>query len=400
MASVETRQGSSGDTFRVVWRQDGAKQTERFEDAGQAEQFRRMVEAAGNRWPYGWVPGAGFEAPRSTAPTFREWAARAVAARTRANDRTKADYLAQLDKHVFPVLGDLRLDEIGREDVARWMGSVARSPKTVQNLHAMCSSIMLDAVAEQLCARNPFAGARQDIASVRVEEMVFLSSGEFAQLLGHVSPYYRPLVTLLGGTGLRWGEATALQVADLDILSTRKTLTVVRAWKRNDRSEFVLGEPKTRRSRRTIAIGAEVVEAVLPLWSGRDGAEFLFTTAVNGQPVRHSNFFNRVWNPAVARASVCAAHLEEQAKEAKDRKVRFSVPKPCGCAGTLTKRPRIHDLRHSHISWLIAAGVPLPAIQRRAGHSSITTTIDRYGHLAPEMDDQINAAVDSALLRV
>jgi integrase len=62
-------------------------------------------------------------------------------------------------------------------------------------------------------------------------------------------------------------------------------------------------------------------------------------------------------------------------------------------AAGIDKTPRIHDLRHSHASWLIAAGVPLPAIQRRLGHESITTTIDRYGHLAPEMDDTIVAAL-------
>ncbi|MDX3849451.1 tyrosine-type recombinase/integrase [Streptomyces sp. AK02-01A] len=47
----------------------------------------------------------------------------------------------------------------------------------------------------------------------------------------------------------------------------------------------------------------------------------------------------------------------------------------------LTKRPRIYDLRHTHASWLIAGKVPLPVIQARLGHESITTTVDRYGHL-------------------
>ncbi|MFH8747490.1 tyrosine-type recombinase/integrase [Streptomyces rimosus] len=47
----------------------------------------------------------------------------------------------------------------------------------------------------------------------------------------------------------------------------------------------------------------------------------------------------------------------------------------------LTKRPRIHDLRHTHAPWLIADKVRLPVIQGRLGHESITTTVDRYGHL-------------------
>ncbi|MFE3139335.1 tyrosine-type recombinase/integrase [Streptomyces scopuliridis] len=63
----------------------------------------------------------------------------------------------------------------------------------------------------------------------------------------------------------------------------------------------------------------------------------------------------------------------------------------------LIKRPRIHDLRHSHASWLIAAKVPLPAIQGRLGHESITTTVDRYGHLLDALDDEVMAAIEWAM---
>lgn len=63
----------------------------------------------------------------------------------------------------------------------------------------------------------------------------------------------------------------------------------------------------------------------------------------------------------------------------------------------LTKRPRIHDLRHTHASWLIAGKVPLPVIQARLGHESITTTVDRYGHLLEASDDEVVAAVKWAM---
>jgi integrase len=63
----------------------------------------------------------------------------------------------------------------------------------------------------------------------------------------------------------------------------------------------------------------------------------------------------------------------------------------------LTKKPRPHDLRHTHVAWLIAANVPLPAIQARLGHESITTTVDRYGHLVQQLDDEVAAAVEAAM---
>ena len=50
----------------------------------------------------------------------------------------------------------------------------------------------------------------------------------------------------------------------------------------------------------------------------------------------------------------------------------------------LEPRPRIHDLRHSHASILLGAGVPIHVVQVRLGHESIKTTVDTYGHLLPD----------------
>jgi integrase len=63
----------------------------------------------------------------------------------------------------------------------------------------------------------------------------------------------------------------------------------------------------------------------------------------------------------------------------------------------LAKRPRIHDLRHTHVAWLISDNIPMAAIQRRMGHKSITTTIDRYGHLLPYVDQDLMDSIDRAL---
>src|SRR4030095_4129988 len=58
---------------------------------------------------------------------------------------------------------------------------------------------------------------------------------------------------------------------------------------------------------------------------------------------------------------------------------------------------RFHDLRHTHVAWLVAGGAPLPHIQARLGHESITTTIDTYGHLLPVGDELLAAIIDTAL---
>ncbi len=375
MASLETRANKGRTSYRIVWREDGEKQGETFPDRKSADKFRQLVEGSGNRWPNGWVPRRGFaEVAPSGLPAFADWAARTIAARARANDRTRDDYTRDIRLHLNPTFGDMRLDEITREDVGQWLIGLTRTAsartgkpvtaKTVKNVHGLASSILADAVDAGLLGRNVFKGAAGRLPVVKTEEMVFLSRQDVNTLTAATREHYRPMVLFLVLTGLRWSEATALTVSDVQLMG-RQVVTVTKAWKRQPGGYMELGEPKSRRSRRTVSLPAEAVEALIPLVSGRAGAERLFTSAT-GMTVHHGNFRHRAWLPALKAAT----------------------------ANGLEKRPRIHDLRHTHASWLIAEGVNLVAVQRRLGHESIQTTIDRYGHLADEADDHINAALD------
>ena len=204
--------------------------------------------------------------------------------------------------------------------------------------------------------------------------MTFLSEGEFASLLDHVAPYWQPFVLMLAGTGLRWGEATALRWGDVDLDADVPVLRVSQAWKRGA-TVRVLGAPKTKRSRRTVSLPAQVVESLLPHRGPGDQLVFL---GPNGGTMHHQSWHPRFWRPAID-----AANEPETAAKAGHT--------PLG------KQPRIHDLRHSHASWLIAAGVPLPIIQRRLGHESIQTTVDRYGHLVDGHLELAAGAVTAAL---
>lgn len=377
MAYVEQRSHKSGKTWRVVWRQADlpGRQQETFGDPKDAAKFKLMVQAAGERWPEGWVKRQGpADQADSTLPTFAQWAERTIAVRARANGRTRSDYQRDLRVHLLPTFGDLPLDRISREHVGQWLigfrtaplAATSRPPsaKTVNNVHGLASSIIDDAVRDGLLPRNVFRGAAGGVPNVRSEEMVFLTRPEFDVLHARIPEHYRTLALFLVLTGLRWSEATALTVSDVQLFG-RPTVTVWKAWKRQPDHTFVLGEPKSRRSRRTIGLPDEAVEALIPLVAGRAGSERLFLSPM-GQTVLNSNFRYRAWAPAVKLAAA-EAQMEKQ--------------------------PRVHDLRHTHVAWLIEQGVDLVSIQRRLGHESIQTTIDRYGHLTPEADERINAAL-------
>ena len=124
-----------------------------------------------------------------------------------------------------------------------------------------------------------------------------------------------------------------------------------------------VGPPKTRASRRTVGLPRFVVEELaVHLADVGDPEAFVFT-APQGGLLRLPAFRARVWRPAVAAA---------------------------GLEGL-----RIHDLRHTAVALWIAAGANPKEVSARAGHSSVSFTLDRYGHLYPEADAALRDRLDA-----
>jgi integrase len=124
-----------------------------------------------------------------------------------------------------------------------------------------------------------------------------------------------------------------------------------------------LGPPKTTAGRRRVGLPRVVVEALEEHLAGRsvepDG--FVFALS-NGAPLRTASFRTRVWRPATRAA---------------------------GLEGL-----RIHDLRHTAVALWIAAGAGPREVATRAGHTSVSFTLDRYGHLYPESDRALRDRLD------
>ncbi|CAJ60412.1 MULTISPECIES: tyrosine-type recombinase/integrase [Frankia] len=347
---------------RVMWREGGRGSTpeyEKFASRTEAEVYKTLVEAAGNRRPTPVVEDGRPPRPIAGLPcTVETWATYWLSGLSGVRGRTAKDYERDLRNHVLPLLGGLELTAVSSTDVGQWVKGLQErglAPKTIRNQHGLLSVLFQAAVDHEPQAMRPGNPcARTRLPEASGEEMHFLTPAELERLLAALPPHYRPLVTTLALTGLRWGEATGLTARNVDLLGTPGTTAVRQSLQRQADGSLQLGPPKTRTSRRTVTLPAKLVDVLIPVWSGKEGDEMVFTTQ-RGSLVRHSHFYNRVWRPAVLRAG-------------------------------LVPGLRIHDLRHTHAAWLISAGRPLPSIQRRLGHRSITTTIDRYGHLLPEVD--------------
>jgi len=300
-------------------------------------------------------------------PTLDEWAETHFAALTEPSGATVRRYRRMYAECWQPTLGHMRLSEIERTHVATALTKVTGSDKTVKNKWAVLTHMLKMAAQDGKIPKSPTIGVKPPRRTEHeTEEHRYLTHGEFKAILAATPDTWRPLIMMLAGSGMRWGELAALTVGDID--PETETVRVTKAEKQDPENptRTIVGPPKSRKGRRTIALPAEVVEAVEPLRKGRKRTDRLFL-APRGGPLRHRTFYVRVWLGQILPAS-----------------------------GIREPFPRLHDLRHSHVAWLIAAGTPLPVIQARLGHEKITTTIDTYGHLLPDL--QVAAAQAAAVV--
>lgn len=336
-----------------------------FATEDEAGRFVRDVEDRGVAWAL-----AEYRRERDglDSPTLDAWAAIHFGALTNANPATVAKYRLIYERHWSPLIGNHHLAALTRVDVATALNQVGGADQTRKNRWGVLTHILKAAVAEGLIPKSPHVGIKLGRRTEHeTTEHRYLTIAEFSAVLAATPAHYKPLVLTLAGTGIRWGEAAALTVADVDLdAATIRVVKTVRADPTAPGGKTV-GPVKTRKGRRTVTLPAHVVAVLADLTEGRKPSERLFT-GPNGGRVEHSNFYRDAWQRQALPNS--------------------RIAKPW---------PRIHDLRHSHVAWLIAQGTALPVIQARLGHEKITTTIDTYGHLLPDLQRAAAEAADLVL---
>jgi integrase len=384
VASIGARTNADGEVrYRVQARVDGKPQQKTFLHIEGAKDFASRVEKIG------WDAAVKVLEARQrihTTPSLKDWTELYLDAAsgmlTGIEEGTREDYKRAAERSFLQILGDMPVDAITKADVGRWVSwqekqlSQGRkqpvSQKTVQNYHSILSAALRAAVEHKLRDDNPAWKTR--ITRGEKREGVFLTPEEFSTILYFTPDRYVGFLMFLAGTGCRWGEATALTWGKLNLTGTPPTVRIDKAWKRAPRGQKVLKQPKSKKSNRTVSLTPDVIAAL-----GEPGpADELVFPSRTGKAMMHSSFRSNVWLPLMARA-----HDEKLCEEAG--------------VEVLRKNPNPHDLRHSHASWLIAAGVPLPFVQARLGHENITTTVGTYGHLQPDAHMQMADAIGSTL---
>lgn len=258
----------------------------------------------------------------------------------------------------------------------------------------------------------------------------YMTKDQYLILRGKFEPADQLLLDFLAGSGARIGEATCMRVGAIFPRGRQVMASIHAAVKSETKNKRVEGLPKSG-AKRVIEIDGFLYVGLAPVLDGRMSNAYVFTSRYSkSAPLGYDEFRTR-WDHATLAAVRCPDHppagrersigiqnllgprcgdngqLKENGLACRqyvvpgfDRCTYHFGPEPeaesaCECWDKrLPRRPTIHDLRHTHVAWMIAAGnVSVIVIKERLGHATVQTTETIYAGLLQETNDAVLAAV-------
>lgn len=295
------------------------------------------------------------------------WLSTSVKPRVRT--RTLRNYTDTLRLYVRPRIGSRRLGDIKAVDIQAVYSEMQENglSSMVRLTHTLLKGSLTQAVKWQMIARNPAdyvdLPKRKPTGKARA-----LSKSEVESFLGATArSKWHVFFHLMVATGLRPSEALALTWKDIDL--GKGTLTVQHSlgWLKGEK-RFVLNDPKTASSRRTLPLPYGLVKLLSEHMTAQFDIGFtdlVFTTRA-GTPSHQRVIVQEAFKPALERAG-------------------------------LPKETRLYDLRHTHATLLLLAGVHPKVVSERLGHASVAITLDVYSHVLPNMQQEAAERLEAML---
>lgn len=352
-----------GNTWTAFWRTDavdGRKQHTKggFRTKKEAQHFLTETLAA--------IQGGVFREPsKVTLGEFlvERWLpARELAVRP----STFASYRGLVERHILPALGGVQIQQLTPDHLDRFYADlIARdlSAKTVRNVHVLVHRAMKDAVRKNLVPRNVAEAADPPkLNRADRDEMKTWTPEELRRFFDGIAEHrLAPAYVLAATTGMRRGEVLGVRWRDIDLsarrLHVQQTVLSVEY-------KLTFGRPKTKRGERKIALDPETVRILRGharrqrdekrlLGAGYHDHDLVFARE-DGTPV-HPDYFSQTFDRTVRR---------------------LGLPKI-----------RLHDLRHTHATLGLAAGVDAKVMSDRLGHATSAFTQDIYMHAIPAKEE-------------
>ena len=279
-------------------------------------------------------------------------------------------YLRICKKYIIPLLGYIKLSDIRPIHVQNYVDDLVGilTPQTIRIHLNILNLAFKRAYRLKLIKENVVQFV--EVPKNKKFKNEIYNAEDMRILLEkcHKTPLELPII-IASGLGLRISEIMGLTWNNIDFNDF--TITVEKITVR-DEGKVILKEPKTESSVRTISAPKEIILMLKQLKKERLAAK------LKGEKQhRELIFYDK--------------NLEPIAPDVISKKFKYFLE-----VNNL-KHIRFHDLRHSHVTMLIDAKVPLKVISERVGHSSVNTTLNIYSHALKEMDQEASDKISNVL---
>lgn len=350
-----------GKSYVVVWREPatGKRRSKggfrRKTGPGGATEFRDRLRDQLNS-------GAYLSEAYRRVP-LGEYAAALLAAQGNLQESSRLFQQSVLRTHIEPRLGGAALSSLTAGSIRGFFADLEAAgvgPGARTNVRLVLGKVLRQALREGLIPRNPMDGVKTVGRTQRAHDVDPLTHDEVSRLLDALSGPVRLMAALAAYGGFRAGELGALRREDVDVETG--TIRIRSTLQKTASGPQRAAQPKTESSRRTVKLPGSVMTELTIYILAYAPTDKLFASASGGY--------------------VTTSHLSEAMR--------------LGCLAAGIRRRRFHDLRHTHAAWLIRQGAHPKQIQARMGHSSISITMDVYGHLFPDHEDELVAALEES----
>jgi integrase len=267
---------------------------------------------------------------------------------------------------VEPTFGNRRIASITRSEVKEWASKGLSitgkqgSPSRIRKAGFLLSTLMQFAIEQEYISKSPFGPMKGIIPKLDENKKYQTITHQELLKLAKASGDYRLPILVAGLLGLRWGELVALMPEDFDFrkreLSISKTMS-------EESGKFYPTTTKSGKSR-IVPIPDSLQKDLIKLVVSTPEGSPVFHSA-HGKYLRSSNFSRRIFKPALKNAGL--------------------------------PDMRVHDLRHTAVTNLLAGGSNFIDVSKLVGHSKPTTTINTYAHVMENHQELIRGRIDKSI---
>lgn len=290
---------------------------------------------------------------------------------------TEERYKLAVEKHIIPFIGNEPLSSLTSVKVQTFINELYKtgscngstlSARTVNNARMILNNALKRAMGDNMIDRNPVTFTKPIKAAIPKIHVLSIDECQKLVISASQEPNKAMAIAIIIAleTGFRKGEIFGLKWSDIDF--DKKTISINRTCITSNHGAAIREDTKTKYSRRTIDITDGLVQKLISFrhWQSTyisaasltNSYDGFIVTSETGTVKDPNSYTNIVFKRILKRAG-------------------------------LSHDIRFHDLRHTHATQLLQAGVDIKSVSHRLGHSSIRITLDTYAHVIPSMQDNV-----------